>query len=544
MTRHLPQRALVVTATALLSASCLSSPPASPGGNAPPDPLPDAAAAIAMHVDARDASGATWDLDALPRRARLEVRGAWSPPERGAIFLFAGPPDAALLADLERPPVLVASLARAVPVDVETTPSGTRLVPRAPLALGAPLAVGVASWAVDSVGEPFGTPALVPVRVAAADAGAIVVETWPADGTYGVPSSIPYLAVRFDDAVAGIGAIEVGAEDGAGLAVSAELAPCDALRLAPGTCVRIVPDAPLPASTALALHVGPGVLDRTGAPVGPFIARFRTGAAGDVLPPLAPEPLPCALDETPAEGACVIGFDEHVLVRARFSGPALTSLTSGAETTHAAAPRGDVAFVVGGFSPGEVRDAELTVVGLDGSVASFVWSLSTEADLAPVFITEVRSDPAGPEPDQEYVEVHNASDAPIDLAGFRITDDASKPGDAIAGPAILPARGYALLVGVGFDPIGGDDDPVPPGIPLVRLDASIAGGGLTNEGEPLFLRDADGRRVSAAPALPAPAAGACIVRAIPDGRSGAPSAFAANATGGCGPGRADDAAGL
>ena len=46
--------------------------------------------------------------------------------------------------------------------------------------------------------------------------------------------------------------------------------------------------------------------------------------------------------------------------------------------------------------------------------------------LAPVVLTEVRADPDGPEPDQEYVENLNASDTPIDLTGFQISDDASR----------------------------------------------------------------------------------------------------------------------
>ncbi len=103
----------------------------------------------------------------------------------------------------------------------------------------------------------------------------------------------------------------------------------------------------------------------------------------------------------------------------------------------------------------------------------------------------------------------------------------------------MPPGGRALLVADGFDPSAPDDTPVPPGTVLVRMGTSLGSGGLSNAGEPLFLRDPEGHRVSAAPATPPPRAGVCRVRQVDDPRTGAPGSFGYDAEGGCTPGRPD-----
>jgi hypothetical protein len=252
----------------------------------------------------------------------------------------------------------------------------------------------------------------------------------------------------------------------------------------------------------------------------------------------------CGIDEADLEGGCAIEFETTIDLRAIASAPVRARLRIDEREWASSAPRGELAFSIGGLEPGTELAAELTLQGLDGQETVTEFVLATASALAPVFLTEVRADPDGPEPDQEYVEIHNASDSPIDVTGFQISDDASRAGDLVRGPAVLPARGYALLVGTAFDPVHPDDDRVPPGIPLFRLDASIGSGGLSNEGEPLFLRDASGRRLSAAPAMTAPGSGICITRIADDPRTGASSAFEPHPEGRCGPGvadRADDA---
>jgi hypothetical protein len=490
-------------------------------------------------VKARDARGASVPLDALPRRPHIVVEGAESPPEREAIFLFSGAPDAALLADLERAPILAANAARAVPCTVRRQGASLELVPDEPLALGASYTLAIAAFAVDLHGVPIGTPLAVPLTVAAEGAGAVVLETWPATGTYGVPPGIAWLAVHFDDDVDGLDAITLTTAEGTPIDAKAAQTACNELALGPGFCVAITPSAPLPEHATVRIEVGPEVLDRFGAAVGPYVAELGTGATTDLLDAPSLVPLACAIDETAVAGACALPLEVTLDLRGRTGAPARVALVAGALRIATSAPRGDFALALGGLTAGAELAGTLTLFGLDGQALAVEVPLRTAADLAPIAITEVRADPEGPEPDQEYVEVHNTGDRSVDLAGFALADDATKAGDVIPGPAVLPAGGYALLVAEGFDPESPDDDPVPPGVPLFRLDGSLGSAGLTNGGEPVYLRDASGRRVSAAPALAAPAPGVCIVRASEDGRRGAPEDFVPHPEGRCGPGAPD-----
>ena len=71
----------------------------------------------------------------------------------------------------------------------------------------------------------------------------------------------------------------------------------------------------------------------------------------------------------------------------------------------------------------------------------------------------------------------------------------------------------------------------------MRVGTSLASGGLRNSGEALYLRDAAGHRLSAAPAKPAPQPGVCVLRRDDaDPRSGEPSAFERDPAGSCTPG--------
>ena len=124
----------------------------------------------------------------------------------------------------------------------------------------------------------------------------------------------------------------------------------------------------------------------------------------------------------------------------------------------------------------------------------------------------------------------------IDLDGFALADQSTRVGDVVMGHVMLPARGHALFVSDSFDAAksaGGRDAAIPAGVPLVRLGTSLGSGGLSNAGEELFLRDALGRRLSAAPAI-ATGAGRCLLRVSENPREGSVDAFAVGA---CTPGR-------
>jgi hypothetical protein len=164
-------------------------------------------------------------------------------------------------------------------------------------------------------------------------------------------------------------------------------------------------------------------------------------------------------------------------------------------------------------------------------------SITTERNLPKLSITEIRTDPLGPEPAQEFVEVMNYGTEQIVLAGFTLSDTVSEPGHPLTTPIALYPGARALLVADTFDADAPLDAPVPAGALLVRVGKSLGTSGLSNAGEPLFLRDPLGRRVSAAPAAKAPRAGACLQRISTDMRSGETGAFGYDGDRDCTPGR-------
>jgi hypothetical protein len=197
------------------------------------------------------------------------------------------------------------------------------------------------------------------------------------------------------------------------------------------------------------------------------------------------------------------------------------------------APRGSARLVLDGLAPEHEVLLTATLVDLSGLESRRVFRVSTTPLLAPISISEVRADPLGPEPAQEYVELLNSGAMPLDLAGYALADREDRVGDTVPRTSIVPPGGRALMVSDAFDETHPAELPVPDGVPLIRLGASLGAGGLSNAGEALVLRDAAGQRVSAAPAL-VTGAGRCAVRTTTDPRRGDDAAFA---VGPCTPGR-------
>ncbi len=108
----------------------------------------------------------------------------------------------------------------------------------------------------------------------------------------------------------------------------------------------------------------------------------------------------------------------------------------------------------------------------------------TPPAVPPLAITEVLANPAGPEPQQEYVELRNLGDADVALEGLRLAD--SKGGDDLP-PETLAAGAYALVVTSTYDPAAGPDPPPRPGTLLVRVDTRLGSDGLSNGGEAVQL---------------------------------------------------------
>ena len=355
--------------------------------------------------------------------------------------------------------------------------------------------------------------------LATRDAGAVVVDAWPAPGAAGVDHAIPFAAIRFDDEVEGIEAIAFEGPEGAVHTVKERVA-CAELGWDAGECVVLRWEGELHPDREYRWTVTDWVKDRGGAPVGPWTGRFETSTST----PIELVPHACALDEHVLGTTCVFADDSSVELRIAASAPFRAFVELDGRFARGVAPRGELTLGLDGLA----ADTELRgTLRLEGYTDTRVEPIivRTTPPLPAITISEVRADPRGPEPHQEYVELVNFGAVPLSLQDHRIADRADREGDAI-GPATLPPRGRVLLVAPTFDAEHPDDPAVPPGTPLLRLEGSIASGGLSNAGEPLYLRDPEGRRLSMVPALASPGAGRCWAR-VDDSRSGDPARFVA-----------------
>lgn len=469
------------------------------GPDAPPPPR-------VLELQVLDQRGRTWPLDAAPTRPTLrvlttELLDAPSP----FVFLFDAVDVEALREDLGRSPVRQEHLRRVIETEVTADASGITMTPTATLEPGA-YRVALAAWA--AAGEQVLGEAFVAPFTVAADGGATLTHTWPPDGSTGVAYAIDRAILRFDGEVEGLNAIQLVGSHGA-ITSSATRSACEDVGWPRGSCVTLSWDGVLRPAAAYRVEIGEALVDRGGAPVGPLQVGFVTGRDAMRAPNLLP--LVCGLDETPADLGCALADDARVTLRLRADTPVIASLTSPRAVDRQLAPRGEITLSLA-LGIDAAVDAELRLEGLAGETLSATIPLRTHPTLAAITIAEVRADPRGPEPRQEYVELLNYGASAVELTGLALSDRADRLGDELPLSPMLPAGARALLVADAFDPNDPADPPVPPGVMLVRIGTSLASGGLSNAGEPLFLRDTEGRRLSAIPSMASPGPGICWVR--------------------------------
>jgi hypothetical protein len=260
--------------------------------------------------------------------------------------------------------------------------------------------------------------------------------------------------------------------------------------------------------------------------------NFTTGDEPDLRAPSL-RPLDCAKDERSLAELCVIADERSVHVRARSDESGTLTLSAEGVQATAIGASGDFALTL---TLARSSEAQLSLQDLAGNTRRASVALAPALDLPRVAIDEVRVDPLGPEPAQEYVELLNFGASNVSMQGFSLTQDAFAQGQTITGEAPIGPGERVLVVSPDFDSHESSDGVLPPGVRVVRLGRPLA---LRNDGSALFLRDASGRRLSAAPALAPEQAGQCIHRSLDeDPRSGAPQTFARDARGGCTPGAA------
>ncbi|MEM9069563.1 MAG: lamin tail domain-containing protein [Myxococcota bacterium] len=459
-----------------------------------------------------DRHGDVWPLDNAPLRpvVTLEFNREFDADTADAIVLLEATAldDEELRADLRRTPVRESHRRRAVPFEIYVEGSRVELTP-ATLNTGARYVVGVGTWANDLGGVALTEPLVAAFQVGEREVGAHARASWPPDGMAGVPLALRFVAVRFDDVVEGIEGITLEGPAGV-VRTDNDRVACRDVGWPSGTCVRLSFEGVLEPRRAYRVSVGDRVRDRGGAPVGPWNVGFETGDQLHDDLDLLEEP--CAMDEYATHGLCALADDTSIRIRGRASGPGLVVVEAGTRRLSTLAPRGEFSLRVDELPPETPVAARLSLEGLSGSMLSVELPLETLPPLAPITIAEVRADPRGPEPRQEYVELINSGAVPWSLEGMTLADRGDREGDTFGPGPLVPAGGRVLVVATPFDPDHPDDPAVPAGIPLIRVDGSLASGGLSNAGEPLFLRNASGHRLSSFPALPAPDPGVCWVR--------------------------------
>jgi hypothetical protein len=508
---------------------------------APRDARVDAPAAPAVvGIEVLDADGRAHEHDAIPRRPTIRVvTNVAITNASDSVLLLSGADDPELRADLASAPLRESTLARAIAEPVADR-GAVALSPATLLPPGARVVLVIAPWARDGSGRALGTTTVVPMRVDDDPlAGAQALEAWPPDGAFGIGPALALAGVRFDGAVRGV-EDGVWLEDarGARVPATARGARCDEIGWEGAHCAVVVPSRALAPGEEHAIRVGGALRDGVGGALRAWSSRFVTARDPDLGPP-RPTPPECARDETAIEIGCALADDARIVLRARFAEPTRLRVVTPRSISYAVAPRGEATIAIDALAAGV--DVPVAVDALDaaGNGARFELALATTEPLPTLSITELLADPRGPEPQQEHVEVHNYGERPIDLEGFALADHPESEGDVISGSHVVPPGARVLIVGADFDASSPDGDPaIPPGATLVRVDRSLGSGGLSNAGEPLFLRDPEGRRISAAPAIPPPREGVCIARRSGvDPRTGAAGSFDYDGAGSCSPGR-------
>ena len=310
--------------------------------------------------------------------------------------------------------------------------------------------------------------------------GATLVD--PIPGAADVPLNLAGVVVRFPGPIAW-GPAGLVVCDGPGPVPASAPAEVPCGDGSAGTCYGVALQGRLPPSTSCTVALGPGAADDGGTALTPGpIGVFQDADAPDTTPPAL-------------AGVAVRIAGPCLEVTFSTDEPATAQVDVQADGVDAPSPAGagqtsfDVAVPLAGLPPSAAATVTVTATDLAGNQAtSAPVALTTPPAVPPVAITEVLANPAGPEPQQEYVELRNLGDAAVSLGGLRVAD--SKGSDDLPADT-LAAGGYALVVTSGYDPNEGSDPAPRPGTLLLRVDSRIGADGLSNAGEAVQLLQGD-----------------------------------------------------
>lgn len=482
-----------------------------------PLPLPS------LSLTVKDHSGGIWSAESCPRMPVLVLTFEQNAPHDAArhLFLLRAAPSEETLADLGSGKLSASSEALRVPITIEA--HGRDLHVRSERAL-LPTAHYMLVWA-----EAHGARELPFVVSGSAAAGAQLVRSLPAALDARVPPNLKRALLHFDGYLLGDASSHVALRDAVDrpLPSAVEVLACSSFGLGPGDCISIAPDRELTPLSRYRIVVGEGLSDATRAPIAPLEIAFDTAPSRDLEPPQF-LPLDCAKDEARHASLCLLSSESQLGVRARSDENGLLGLALAPDLHAGLAMAGEYALLAPLDAPAR---ALLVLSDMAGNRTQLELDVAPVTDLAQVTIDELRVDPLGPEPSQEYVELLNFGDQPVSIMGFTLTDDPYSEGQRITDERELAPGERVLVVAPDFDVQDESDGPPASGARFARLAGALS---LRNDGAALLLRDAQGRRLSASPALPPARPGQCIARHDSDSRSAL--GFVLDASGSCTPG--------
>lgn len=287
-------------------------------------------------------------------------------------------------------------------------------------------------------------------------------------------------------------------------------------QIAATQCLQLLPLTPLDSGAEL---VVPPELD--GVLLQPGLLKHA--------PPLAEPALSCDSTELDLALGCLRVEDDRAVVRAGSRSWWVFEHADGASWFELGARQSQL---LEGLVPGTQQELKVFAVDAAGQRTERHLTLRTAQPICRLVINEVYANPIGQEPQQEWIEVANASPIPCDLGQWALRD----AGGELALPTQLVEPGeLILLVGPGFDR-SGSYDPLPePSTRLVEL-AELGTNGLSNAGEPLELLHLPSQRRSAFPPSPKPKAGVSIARRHPTTLDTSVADFSHHAPPGASPG--------
>lgn len=475
--------------------ACVATPASFPdaGADAGPAHEDDAGPAYFSVDEAQvfDALGASWTSDSTPWLPEFRIAIPDAPDSwRGNVWLFSDVRRAVIAEDLARAPIRVANLARSVPLEITWRSNEVSARPDVQLEPG--------RYVLALEGEaPFVSP-WAREFVVAELGGARLENTWPPSEASAVPAGLSHLYVRFGGEVDG--QLQIHGPGGGVGYESVEIA-CGDFGWPSGYCLRLDLAGPLRRGSRYTFD-SRAMTDWTGRALTRRMSFHTVTAAQTQLVAIE-----CSDEEVALPWGCALLDDESLTLRARFDGPIRARLESPFRTVRTVSIHGELRIELDPIPPQTEFDIHLELVDLAGNETFYSANVATLPPLPRVYISEVRCDPFGREPQQEYVELFNESAETVDLSDWHLSDAPSREGDRLSGA--IPSGGRVLIVADAFDPSGGEDVPVPPGTPLIRIGTSIASGGLSNSGEALFLRNPQGQRIASFPARPSPGEGDC-----------------------------------